>query len=215
MTYIFKKKVIYFKNIIFIMSSKRNFAIRIFNSDKITEINSIITDYGEITTKSSSHMLFNTVPISDNDIAEDITFFSLKSEDEDSLNSKLDELISEINKLNTEYTLMDSDSEEMIMSVKYVGAFDIKFDHIESIKKGAYEKIDKLKQLKSEYGICKGYKPSFHPIETTPIKKDNVKKETIYVFCNSEENLSELKELLTQKVKEIDPDFEVGFRLFT
>ncbi|MBQ8018372.1 MAG: hypothetical protein IJ258_09765 [Methanobrevibacter sp.] len=84
------------------MSSKRNFAIGIFNSDKITQINSIITDYGEITTKSSSHMLFNTVPVNDNDITEDLTFFTLKSEDDDGLNSKLDELIEKINQLNTE-----------------------------------------------------------------------------------------------------------------
>ena len=84
------------------MSSKRNFAIGIFNSDKITQINSIITDYGEITTKSSSHMLFNTVPVNDNDITEDLTFFTLKSEDDDGLNSKLDELSEKINQLNTE-----------------------------------------------------------------------------------------------------------------
>ena len=110
---------------------------------------------------------------------------------------------------------MDSNTEEMIVSVKYVGAVDIKFDQIESIKEGTYEKIDELKRLKSEYGMCKGYKPSFRPVEQTSIENNNVKKETIYVFCNSKENLELLKELLTNKVKEIESKLELDFRLFT
>lgn len=101
------------------------------------------------------------------------------------------------------------------MSYKFVGSMDIKFDKIKIIKKDTYKKIDALKTLKNEFGICKGYKPDFRPVESQPIENMDIKPEHIYVLCNSSEDLSKLKELLTEKIMEIDQDLVIEYRQFT
>lgn len=194
------------------MSVKRKFSIAIVDSEKISEINQIVTDYASITMQSSSHILFFISPINQDDIKRDITFFEIESEDNYGLDKKLNELIEDLNKLDTTYSLRDEDEGKMIVSVKIVGAFDIKFDNVKFIKEGTYEKIDKIKNLKTEFGICKGYKPNYRALESQSVENIDIKPESIYLFCDTEENLSKLKELLTEKVKEIDSDLEVGYR---
>lgn len=82
------------------------------------------------------------------------------------------------------------------------------------IKEGTYEKIDELKNLKSEFGICRGYKPNFRIIEGRHYENLNNKPEGIYLLCHSQENLMQLKELLCEKIMKIDPDLETEFTQF-
>ena len=82
------------------------------------------------------------------------------------------------------------------------------------IKEGTYEKIDELKNFKSEFGICRGYKPNFRLMEGQHYENLNNKPEGIYLLCRSQENLMQLKELLSEKIMEIDPDFVIEFIQF-
>ena len=91
----------------------------------------------------------------------------------------------------------------------------IKFDNIKCISKGTYKKIDELKQSKTEFGYCKGYKPDFRPIESNPVENVTIPDEKIYLFSDSRENILKLSEYLSEKANEIDSDLEVEFILFT
>lgn len=103
----------------------------------------------------------------------------------------------------------------MIVYVEFVGAIDIKFDNLKIVKKGTYERIDELKSLKTKFGLCKGYKPNFRPMESQSIEDKAIKPESIYLFCHSQEDLENLKDMLYEKILKIEPDFEVEFRQFT
>ena len=71
-----------------------------------------------------------------------------------------------------------------------------------------YCNFDKLKQSKTEFGYCKGYKPDFRPIESKLIKNVKVEPEKIYLFSDSRENLSKLTDHLSEKIMEIDSNLE-------
>lgn len=197
------------------MIIKKNFAIAIMNTEKINTFDEIISEYGNITKKSFSHILFDTQPIDSSEITHDITFFQLEAEDESLLEEKLNKLIEELNDLNSDYTLRDEDSGKMLITLDFVGMLKIKFDNIEIIKEGTYKKIDKLKQSKTEFGYCKGYKPDFRPIESKLIKNVKVEPEKIYLFSDSRENLSKLTDHLSEKIMEIDSNLELQFIPFT
>lgn len=190
------------------MSSRRNFAITVLDSQMIESINRIIRKHADITMESSSHIYFDTQPVSSSDVVQDITFFTISSDDE------LEDLIEELDQLDTDYAIRDEDTGKMIVYVEFVGALDIIFDDLKTIHPGTYKKIDDLKSYKTEFGICKGYKPNFRPMESQSIEDKDIKAESIYMFCHSQENLMKLKEVLTEKVLEIDPDFRLEFRQF-
>ena len=174
----------------------------------IESINRIIRKHADITMESSSHIYFDTQPVSSSDVVQDITFFTISSDDE------LEDLIEELDQLDTDYAIRDEDTGKMIVYVEFVGALDIIFDDLKTIHPGTYKKIDDLKSYKTEFGICKGYKPNFRPMESQSIEDKDIKAESIYMFCHSQENLMKLKEVLTEKVLEIDPDFRLEFRQF-
>ena len=197
------------------MSTKRSFAITALDSEKIADINNILRKHADITMQSSSHIYFDTQPVNSKDIVQDITFFMLETDEKSSADRKLDELIGELDQLNTDYAIRDEDTGEMIVYVKFVGALDIKFDRLKIVKEGTYEKIDELKSFKTDLGICKGYKPNFRPMESQSLENKNIKPESIYMFCHSQENLMKMKEILFERILEIDSDFEVEFRQFT
>lgn len=197
------------------MSTKRSFAITVLESERISDINTILRKRADITLQSSSHTYFDTQPVNPADIVQDITFFMLESDAEKSADEKLDELIDELDGMDTNYAIRDEDTGKMIVYVEFVGALDIKFDNVKSIKEGTYEKIDELKSLKTEFGLCKGYKPNFRPMESQSIEDKDIKPESIYLFCHSQEDLMRLKGMLSEKVLEINPDFKVEFRQFT
>ena len=196
------------------MAIKRKYSLAIVDIEKIDEINKIITKYTTDIEQYSTYFYFNLDPVRVEDVKMDITFFQLKSENESSLNKQLNGLIEEINQLNTGYAIRDEDTAEMIVEIEHVIAFNIKFDNVKFIEKGTYEKIDGFNHLKTEFGICKTYNPNFRPLEDVSIENLVVKPEIIYLFSDSEENLSKLKAFVTEKIMEINPDFEIDTNHF-
>ena len=197
------------------MAVKKNYAITNLETEKIHDVNNIIRKYASITFQSSSHTYFDMEPTNYNEIIQDMTFFQLECEDESCLDEKFRQLTEEINRLITNYAIRDEDTGELLVYLKYVGEIGIKFDNISVLKEGTYKRIDELKNLKTEYGICRGYKPNFRLMEGQPVGNINNKPEGIYLLCQSQENLMKLKELLTEKIMEIDPDFELEFTQFS
>ena len=196
------------------MALKKNYAITVLDPEKIHEMNTIILKHAEITMQSSSHTYFDTQPIESDELVEDMTFFQLECEDKTTLDKKFKALTEELDQAITDYAIRDEDTGEMLAYLEFVGELDIKFDNIKIIKKGTYAKIDELKSLKTEFGICKGYKPNFRPMEGQPLENINNKPESIYLLCRSQENLMKLKALLSEKIMEIDSDFETEFVQF-
>ena len=197
------------------MAVKKNYAITNLETEKIPDVNIIIRKYATVSFRSSSHIYFDMEPIDSNEIIKDMTFFQLQSEDEKELDEKFKELNNEINQLITNYAIRDEDTGDLLVYLKFVGEISIKFDNLSLIKEGTYKKIDELKNLKTEFGICRGYKPNFRPMEGKVIENINNKSEGIYLLCNSQENLMKLKELLFEKIRKIDPDIDVGFTQFS
>ena len=196
------------------MSVKKKFSIAIVDVEKIDEINNIIIKYGFDLQQYSTHTYFNLAPIDANHIYKDISFFQLESENESGLNKKLTDLIEEINQLNTLFAIRDEETHEMIVEINQVTAINIKFDNVKFIKEGTYEKIDAMDHLKTEFGICKTYNPNFRPLENRPLENMVAEPEIVYLFSDTAENLSKLKELICEKIMEIDSDFELEFKQF-
>lgn len=184
------------------------------DATNIQKMDEIIRKYANITTESSSHIYFNTQPVDSSEITHDLIFFQIEGEDENIIDEKLNELIGDIDGLKIDYSLRDEDTGDMIVYVKFVAALDIKFDKLKIIKKGTYKKIDELKSYKSDLGTCKGYRPYIRPLESKPLEIRNINPESIYLFCHSQEDLMKLKDELSEKIMEIDSDFEIGFRQF-
>lgn len=195
------------------MSIKKNYAITNLETEKIPDVNSIILKYATITLSSSSHVYFNMEPIN-NEVIDDMTFFQLEAEDEACLDEKFKELTNEIDLVIKNYAIRDENTGELLVYLKFVGEISIKFDNMKFIKEGTYEKIDALKNLKSEFGICRGYKPNFRVMEGQHYENINNKPEGIYLLCHSQENLMQLKELLSEKIMKIDPDLVIDFTQF-
>ena len=196
------------------MSISHKYSIATFDPDKISEIDKVILKYSENITKSSSHVLFNIAPINITDVVEDLTFFRITSEDESGLNRQYEEMIKELNTVDTDYSIRDEETGEIFASINSIGALDILFDKISIIKEGTYKKIDELKNMKTEFGYCKGYKPIFRPLEGKLIESIDVEKEIIYLFAKSPENFEKLKDYLQEQIIDIDPDFEFEIRIF-
>ena len=195
------------------MPIKKNYALTNLETEKIPDVNKIIRKYATITLQSSSQIYFDMEPIN-NEIIEDMTFFQLEAEDETALDEKFKELAKEIDQIIKNYAIRDETSGELLVYLKFVGELSIKFDNMSFIKEGTYKKIDELKNFKSEFGICRGYKPNFRVMEGQHIENMNNKPEGIYLLCRSQENLMKLKELLSEKIMEIDSDLKIDFTQF-
>ena len=196
------------------MVFKRNFSIAIVDVEKIDEINKVIVKYTNNVQKYSSHFYFNLDPVNFEDIAMDITLFKLEAENESDMDKKLDDLVGELDQLNTGYAIRDEDTHEMIAEIEHVIALIVKFDNVKFIKEGTYEKIDEMNHLKTEFGICKKYNPNFRPLENVSTDDIEVKPEIIYLFSDTAEDLSKLKVMIVERIMEIDSDFEVEFAPF-
>ena len=181
------------------MAITKKFSAIIIDHRKISDINKILVKYAETSRPSSSHILFNIKPINMTDISNDLTFFRLTGENENELNNKLNELINELNSLDGDYGIRDEETGKIFSTITAVGAWDIKFDNIDTIPKGTYKKIDALKNIKTELGYSIGYKPPFRPIETKEIENIEIKDETIYIFSRTKENQLKLKNCLYEK----------------
>lgn len=197
------------------MSIIYKFSLTIMDTEKISEFNQVVKKYAKTFRHTSSHVLFNVYPIDATDVVDDLTFLQLESDDKNKLNKKLNDLIEELNTLGADYCLRNEDTGETLEYVKYVGSVDIKFDNMTSIPQGTYKKIDELKYTRIDVGYCKGYKPAFRPLETIDIGDKEIITEHIYVFSNSMENIHKLREYLSEKIREINPDLIIEHRQFT
>lgn len=193
------------------MSIKRNYVVGIIKDEDVDKVNDIIFQYAEFTKESTSYMYLVKQPINPRDVVLDVTIFQLQSKTESGLNKKLNNLINDLDSLNTDYVLKDEESDEMLSIVKFGGQLIVKFDNLKTIRKGTFEKLDELKVLKTDFGYSKGFKPDFRAIEGRSIENLMVDPEIIYTISDSEENLSKLNDYISQKVLEIDSDFEVEF----
>ena len=196
------------------MVVKKNFSIAIVDIEKINEINKIIMRYATSVKEYSSHYYFDLRPMQGEDICMDITLFQLESENEFALNKKLNDLIKELDQLNTNYAIRNEDTAELIVEIEHVIALDIKFDNVKFIKEGTYEKIDGFNHLKTEFGVCKTYNPSFRSIENMSTENKVIEPETIYLFSSNAEDLSKLKAFVSEKIMEFDSDLEIEFKQF-
>ena len=195
------------------MVIKKNYAITVLDLEKIQDMNNIILKHAQITMQCSSYDYFDRRSI-DYETAKDMTFFQIESDDEVSLDKKFKELNEELDQSITGYAIRDEDTGEMLVFLSFVAELDIKFDNIEFIEEGTFKKIDELKSLKTEFGICKGYKPNFRPMEGQQLGNTNNKPESIYLFCDSQENLMKLRDLMIEKIMEINPGLEITFTQF-
>ena len=197
------------------MTLTKNYSIVILDHTKIDDINKIIVKYSDSSVQSSSHVLFDIEPINVSDITEeDLTFFKISGENETEVNEKIKELIGSLNELDTDYAIRNDETHGSFTNIKSIGALDIKFDTVKIIKKGTYKRIDELKNTRTEYGYCKGYKPAFRPLEGNSIEHLKVKTEKIYLFSNSEENMNRLKKMLSEKITDIDSDLLLECRVY-
>lgn len=196
------------------MSVKKNFSVAIVDIDRIDEVNKIVIQYATSVKEYSSHFYFDLRPMHDEDINMDITLFQIESENEADLNKTLNDLIEVLNQLNTGYAIRNEDTGETIVEIEHVIALNILFDNVKVINKGTYEKIDEFNHLKTEFGICKNYHPNFRPLEGMSIENIVVEPETIYLFSNSAENLSKLKEFVFEKIMDIDSNLKIEIDQF-
>ena len=196
------------------MSYKRNFIIGIMDDTKISQVNGLIAKYATVLSQYTSFLFFKKQPIDGENIVKDITMFQLEAADENSLNRQLDMLIDELNGFDADYVLGDDDTKEIIVTIDHVGKLFIKFDNIKTLHKGTFEKINQLKQLKSEFGYCKGFRPPFRPMEGNSIEDMNVPPEIVYLISDSEENLMKLNDHISRQILEINPDFICEFKVF-
>lgn len=196
------------------MVIKKKFSIAIVDIERIGDVNNIILKYTTTIQQYSTYFYFNLNPVNVEDVCMDITFFQLESENQSSFDKKLNDLIEELNQLNTGYAIRDEDTHDMIVEIEQVIALDIKFGNVKFLKEGTYEKIDAMNHLKTEFGICKNYNPNFRPLENISIENTDVNPETIYLFSDSAENLSKLKTLVSQKINDIDSNLEIETKPF-
>lgn len=190
------------------MTVHKRYTLGIYEWDKIDDVNEIVEKYATITMQSSSHMYFHKQPINPDEVIQDITFFQMESDE------KFDEMAKKLKETNIDIILRDEDTKQIVMNVEYGGVLTITFDNVKTIKQDTYAKIDELKHMKNEFGYCKGFKPSFRPMELTSTENEYINPEIFYLISDTAENLEKLKDYLSEKILEIDPDFKIEYRFF-
>lgn len=196
------------------MSVKRNFVIGIFDEKSTPRFESIVSRYASQYSLSSSHMYFAKQPIDSNEFSDDVIFFNMESENESVFEKKVNDLIGELNGLDVDYILGPDHPGKLLVTLDCGGQITVKFDNLKTLEKGTFKKIDELKILRTDFGYCKGFKPNFRPIEGNSTENFEIEPEIIYIVSDTEENLFKLRDYVTDRVMEINPDFEVEFTLF-
>lgn len=196
------------------MTVKRKYIVGIINDEYIDAVNEVISKYTDKTEKTSFNMIFVKQPIDFSNVPHDVTFFQLEGEDETQMEKKLNQLIDELDSMNIDYTLMDDETRELLVTVKFGGQITVKFDNINYLEEGTFDKIDELKSLHTDIGYCKGFKPSFRPFEGHHLDHLNILPEIMYITSDCEENLLKFRDLVFEKVLEINPELKVEFIQF-
>ena len=73
--------------------------------------------------------------------------------------------------------------------------------------------LTQLKQLGSKFSTVSDLSQAYDLLKEA-IENKKIKPESIYLFCHSQEDLMKLKEMLYEKILEIDTGLEVEFRQF-
>ena len=115
--------------------------------------------------------------------------------------------------MNIDYILRDEETEKLIVTVDFGGYIIVKFDRLRVIKPETYEVIDEIKSMKTDIGYCKGFKPRFRPLPGHLADDVLVNPEIIYLVSDSSENLDKFRQFISQRLHEIEPDFELEFGL--
>ncbi|WP_298521282.1 hypothetical protein [uncultured Methanobrevibacter sp.] len=179
------------------------------DKDRIDDVNRVIFKYSDFASQSSSHLIFDVEPISIDDIVEDLTFFNITGESDAIIDAKLKEMVKELNELGTDYSIRNMDTGKFYTTIESVGAIKISLENLKTIPKGTYKQIDQWKNVITEYGYCKGYKPLFRPIEGILIEDLEVKEEIIYLFSTPAENMAKLIDYISEKISEINPELKI------
>ena len=123
------------------MSIKKEFYLIIFDETKIHDLNKIIVDHSDYAYQSSSHYLFEVNLSNATVTSDDVTYFQLTDEDESTIDNRLKEIMAELDKFDTFYSIKNCETGEVYSVITTVGSVDIKFDNLKVIPKGTYEKI--------------------------------------------------------------------------
>lgn len=196
------------------MPIQKNYLIGIMDDTRIAEVNSILVKCASMTYEYSSVTFFSKQPIDSEHVTKDITLFQLEGENESEIDQKLNDLIAKFNALNVDYVLGNDDTKEVIVTIDFVGKIFIRFDNIKVVKKGTFKKINELKTYRCDLGYCKGFKPKFRPLEDESIEELKIPPEIIYLVSDCEENLLKFRDLISEKIMELDSDFIVDFKVF-
>ena len=191
------------------MTVMRKLSVVTMDKDRIDDVNRVIFKYSDFTSQSSSHLIFDVEPISIDDIVEDLTFFNITGESDAIIDAKLKEMVKELNELGTDYSIRNMDTNKFYTTIASVGAIKISLENLKTIPKGTYKQIDQWKNVITEYGYCKGYKPLFRPIEGISIEDLEVKEEIIYLFSTPAENMAKLIDYISEKISEINPELKI------
>ena len=191
------------------MTVMRKLSVVTMDKDRIDDVNRVIFKYSDFTSQSSSHLIFDVEPISIDDIVEDLTFFNITGESDAIIDAKLKEMVKELNQLETDYSIRNMDTNKFYTTIASVGAIKISLENLKTIPKGTYKQIDQWKNVITEYGYCKGYKPLFRPIEGISIEDLEVKEEIIYLFSTPAENMAKLIDYISEKISEINPELKI------
>lgn len=196
------------------MSVKRSYILGVINHSEVSKANDIISKYAVDVKDTTSYMYFAKQPIKPGQLSNDVIFFQMVAENDRMLKEQEENLISELNNLDTDYVLRDNNTGEFLVTVKYGAQVAIKFDKVKFLEPGTFEKIDELKFTNTDFGYCKGFKPNFRPLEGKSTESVEVLPEIIYITSDSEENLLKLRDFVAQKALEIHPDLETEFTWF-
>lgn len=196
------------------MSVSKRLSIVIMDKTRIHDVSRIVVKYSDSSSQSSSHVIFDVEPVNQGDVVEDLIFFGMSADDESILNNRIKELIEKLNQLDTDYSIRNMETGKFYTTIASVGALYVEFDNINMIPKGTYDKIDELKNVKTEFGYCKGYKPAFRPLEGKYIENLEIKSENIYLFSDSLENMQKLIDYMSEKIMKIYPNFTIESKIF-
>ena len=111
--------------------------------------------------------------------------------------------------LETDYVLGDQDTSKILVFADFVGKVIICFDKVKFIEKGTFAKIDEMKRHKNELGYSKGFKPSFRPVEGSPVRGNKLENDVIYIISRTREDLLKYFDCLKAMILEIDSNLIV------
>lgn len=197
------------------MSIKRNYVLGVISDEDIPEFEDKISKHALFLKLSSSHVYYARQPAHPGAFAHDIIFFQLEGDDDAAVEKKLQRLFDDLDNAKMDYLIINDETGEVEVRIKYGARIDIKFDNLKTIPEGTFRKIDGLKTLNTDFGHSKGFKPAFRPIEGNAIEDLKVHPETIYIASKTEENFYKMIDYMTERIMEIDSDFIIEWSRFS